>query len=48
MNLHELVAEAIADAYFRKEAGGRAGVHVEFKDVERLDIHSAARNSWLL
>ncbi|MGW9400627.1 telomere-protecting terminal protein Tpg [Streptomyces sp. NPDC055642] len=37
-DLHELVAEAIADAYFRKEGGGRAGMHVEFKDVERLDI----------
>ncbi|WP_217210253.1 terminal protein [Streptomyces sp. AC550_RSS872] len=36
--LHGLVAEAIADAYFRKEGGGRAGVHVEFKDVDRLDI----------
>lgn len=36
--LHNLVAEAIADAYFRKEGGGRAGLHVEFKDVERLDI----------
>ncbi|TWF73884.1 hypothetical protein FHX78_133 [Streptomyces capillispiralis] len=35
---HELVAEAIADAYFRKEGGGRAGLHVEFKDIERLDI----------
>ena len=23
--------------YFRKEGGGREGVHVEFKDVERLD-----------
>lgn len=37
-DLHELVAEAIADAYFRKEGGGRAGLHVEFKDVDRLDI----------
>ncbi len=36
--LHELVAEAIADAYFRKEGGGRAGVHVEFKDVDWLNI----------
>ncbi|MFI9176074.1 telomere-protecting terminal protein Tpg [Streptomyces lincolnensis] len=36
--LHNLVAEAIADAYFRKHGGGRAGLHVEFKDVERLDI----------
>ncbi|MET9847833.1 hypothetical protein [Streptomyces ossamyceticus] len=31
--LHEMVAEAIADAYFRKEGGGRAGLHVEFKDL---------------
>ncbi|MFD9114878.1 telomere-protecting terminal protein Tpg [Streptomyces bottropensis] len=37
-DLHEMVAEAIADAYFRKEGGGRAGLHVEFKDIERLDI----------
>ncbi|MFF3968046.1 telomere-protecting terminal protein Tpg [Streptomyces griseorubiginosus] len=37
-DLREMVAEAIADAYFRKEGGGRAGLHVEFKDVERLDI----------
>lgn len=37
-DLHEMVAEAIADAYFRREGGGRAGLHVEFKDVERLDI----------
>ena len=36
--LHELVAEAIADAYFRREGGGRTGLHVEFKDIERLDI----------
>ncbi|MEU5200370.1 hypothetical protein AB0G86_41080 [Streptomyces scabiei] len=36
--LHELVAEAIADAYFRREGGGRAGLHVEFKDIEWLDI----------
>ncbi|WP_217212827.1 hypothetical protein [Streptomyces sp. AC550_RSS872] len=36
--LHGLVAEAIADAYFRKEGGGRAGLHVEFKDVDRVDI----------
>lgn len=37
-DLHELVAWAIADAYFRQEGGGRAGLHVEFKDVDRLDI----------
>ncbi|MGC2998659.1 telomere-protecting terminal protein Tpg [Streptomyces sp. G35A] len=37
-DLHDLVAEAIADAYFRREGGGRAGLHVEFKDVEWLDI----------
>ncbi|MFF4787920.1 telomere-protecting terminal protein Tpg [Streptomyces griseorubiginosus] len=36
--LHELVAEAIADSYFRREGGGRAGLNVEFKDIERLDI----------
>ncbi|MGW2051938.1 telomere-protecting terminal protein Tpg [Streptomyces sp. NPDC001858] len=36
--LHELVAEAIADAYFRREGGGRAGLHVELKDIEWLDI----------
>ncbi|MFJ5035509.1 telomere-protecting terminal protein Tpg [Streptomyces sp. NPDC088560] len=33
-DLHELVA----DAYFRRDGGGRAGVHVEFKDVEWLNI----------
>ncbi len=37
-DLHELVAEAIADAYFRREGGGRAGLHVEFKDIEHLDV----------
>jgi hypothetical protein len=37
-DLHALVAEAITDTYFRKEGGGRAGLHVEFKDVDRLDI----------
>jgi AcrR family transcriptional regulator len=37
-DLHELVAEAIADAYFRQGGGGRAGVEVKFADVEWLDI----------
>ncbi|MEU5810928.1 helix-turn-helix domain-containing protein [Streptomyces sp. NPDC047718] len=36
--LHDLVAEAIADAYFRREGGGRAGLRVQIVDVERLDI----------
>jgi DNA-binding transcriptional regulator YdaS (Cro superfamily) len=37
-DLHKLVAEAIADAYFRQGGGGRAGLEVEFKDVEWLNI----------
>ncbi|SES32273.1 hypothetical protein SAMN04487983_104279 [Streptomyces sp. yr375] len=37
-DLHELVDEVIADAFFRREGGGHAGLHVEFKDIERLDI----------
>lgn len=37
-DLHRLVAEAIADAYFRQGGGGRAGLEVEFKDVEWLNI----------
>ncbi|MFI8504556.1 telomere-protecting terminal protein Tpg [Streptomyces sp. NPDC085524] len=37
-DLHKLVAEAIADAYFRQGGGGRAGLEVEFADVEWLDI----------
>jgi hypothetical protein len=37
-DLHELVAEAIADAYFRQGGGGRAGLKVEFKDVEWLNL----------
>ncbi|WP_030814269.1 telomere-protecting terminal protein Tpg [Streptomyces sp. NRRL S-337] len=37
-DLHELVAEAIADAYFRQGGGGRAGLQVEFADVEWLDV----------
>ncbi|MDJ0385027.1 HTH domain-containing protein [Streptomyces sp. G-G2] len=36
--LHDLVAEAIADAYFRVEGGGRAGLKVRIEAVERLDI----------
>lgn len=37
-DLHELVAYALADAYFRVGGGARAGLHVEFKDVEWLEI----------
>lgn len=37
-DLHKLVAEAIADAYFRQGGGRRAGVEVQFEDVEWLDI----------
>ncbi|MDX2633236.1 HTH domain-containing protein [Streptomyces scabiei] len=37
-DLHELVAEAIADAYFRQGSSGRAGLEVEFADVEWLNI----------
>ncbi|WP_240812909.1 hypothetical protein [Streptomyces sp. DASNCL29] len=37
-DLHELVADAIADAYFRQGGGGRAGLKVEFTDVDWLDI----------
>ncbi|MFF1691701.1 hypothetical protein [Streptomyces sp. NPDC058254] len=33
-DLHELVA----DAYFRQGGGGRAGLEVEFADVEWLNI----------
>ncbi|TDU67122.1 helix-turn-helix transcriptional regulator [Streptomyces sp. KS 21] len=36
--LHDLVAEAIADAYFRVGGGGRAGLKVQIVDVERLEI----------
>ncbi|GHB33771.1 telomere-protecting terminal protein Tpg [Streptomyces chryseus] len=36
--LHDAVAEAIADAYFRVEGGGRAGLKVRIEAVERLDI----------
>ncbi|MGI5532457.1 telomere-protecting terminal protein Tpg [Streptomyces syringium] len=37
-DLHDAVAEAIADAYFRQSGGGRAGLEVKFADVEWLDI----------
>ncbi|MFD9240639.1 telomere-protecting terminal protein Tpg [Streptomyces sp. NPDC059556] len=37
-DLHNAVAEAIADTYFRQAGGGRAGLEVKFADVERLDI----------
>ncbi|MFF4227468.1 telomere-protecting terminal protein Tpg [Streptomyces abikoensis] len=37
-DLHNLMAEAIADAYFRQGGGGCAGLKVEFADVEWLDI----------
>ncbi|MEW5631187.1 HTH domain-containing protein [Streptomyces hydrogenans] len=37
-DLHDAVAEAIADTYFRQAGGGRAGLEVKFADVERLDI----------
>ncbi|WP_331736434.1 helix-turn-helix domain-containing protein (plasmid) [Streptomyces canus] len=47
-DLHALVTEAIADAYFRKEGGGRAGLHVEFKGVYTARyLVLAARNSRL-
>ncbi|MET9483661.1 helix-turn-helix domain-containing protein [Streptomyces sp. NPDC006638] len=36
--LHSLVAEAIADAYFRQGGGGRASLEVKFTDVEWLDF----------
>ncbi|MFF4021188.1 transposase [Streptomyces sp. NPDC001843] len=36
--LHKLVAEAIADAYFRQGGGRCADVEVQFKDVEWLNI----------
>lgn len=36
--LHDAVAEAIADAYFRLGGGGRASLQVRFTDVEWLDI----------
>ncbi len=37
-DLHDAVAEAIADAYFRQGGGGRAGLEVKFTDVEWLNI----------
>ncbi|MFI0915353.1 telomere-protecting terminal protein Tpg [Streptomyces abikoensis] len=37
-DLHDAVAEAIADAYFRQGGGGRAGLDVKFADVEWLNI----------
>ncbi|MFF2328554.1 MULTISPECIES: telomere-protecting terminal protein Tpg [unclassified Streptomyces] len=37
-DLHDAVAEAIADAYFRQAGGGRAGLEVKFADVEWLNI----------
>ncbi|MFD7667810.1 telomere-protecting terminal protein Tpg [Streptomyces sp. NPDC059788] len=37
-DLHEAVAEAIADAYFRQGGGGRARLKVNFTDVEWLTI----------
>ncbi|MFD8288010.1 telomere-protecting terminal protein Tpg [Streptomyces lavendulae] len=37
-DLHDAVAEAIADAYFRQGGGGHAGLEVKFADVEWLDI----------
>ncbi|MFD5898573.1 telomere-protecting terminal protein Tpg [Streptomyces sp. NPDC060366] len=36
--LHELVAQAIAAAYFSQGGGGRARLEVKFADVEWLDI----------
>jgi hypothetical protein len=37
-DLHELVAEAIAEVYFRKCSPAHARLEVNFKDVEWLDI----------
>ncbi|MGW6709680.1 telomere-protecting terminal protein Tpg [Streptomyces sp. NPDC054956] len=37
-DLHDLVAEAIADAYFRIGGGGRAGLKVQIVNAERLHI----------
>lgn len=37
-DLHDAVAEAIADTYFRQGGGGRAGLEVKFADVEWLNI----------
>ncbi|MEV2255963.1 helix-turn-helix domain-containing protein [Streptomyces sp. NPDC050147] len=46
--LHDAVAEAIADAYFRQADGGRAGLEVKFADVEWLNSVLAVRNSRVL
>ncbi|GHF04489.1 hypothetical protein GCM10010359_01730 [Streptomyces morookaense] len=37
-DLHDAIAEAIADTYFRQAGGGRAGLEVKFADVEWLNI----------
>ncbi|MCY0947804.1 telomere-protecting terminal protein Tpg [Streptomyces antarcticus] len=37
-DLHEAIAEAVADAYFRQGGGGRASLKVNFTDVESLNI----------
>ncbi|MEU7384132.1 MULTISPECIES: telomere-protecting terminal protein Tpg [unclassified Streptomyces] len=37
-DLHDAVADAIADAYFRQGGGVRAGLEVKFEEVEWLDI----------
>ncbi|MEW1551857.1 telomere-protecting terminal protein Tpg [Streptomyces tsukubensis] len=37
-DLQQAVAEAIADVYFRREGGGRAGLEVRFSDLEWLNI----------
>jgi transcriptional regulator with XRE-family HTH domain len=37
-DLHDLVAEAIADAYFRQRSAAHAHLEVTFKEVEWLDI----------
>ncbi|MER7050306.1 telomere-protecting terminal protein Tpg [Streptomyces jumonjinensis] len=37
-DLHDAVAEAVADVYFRQAGGGRARLEVRFSDVEWLNI----------
>ncbi|MFJ7496748.1 telomere-protecting terminal protein Tpg [Streptomyces sp. NPDC097727] len=37
-DLHDAVAEAIADACFRQGGGGRVGLEVRFADVEWLNM----------
>ncbi|MFI6530169.1 telomere-protecting terminal protein Tpg [Streptomyces uncialis] len=37
-DLHQAVAEAVADVYFRQGGGGRANLEVRFSDVEWLNI----------